>query len=264
MRTKINVLLARAEHTAAQFTELLKNYLQTFEKKQGIFKGKRQEYQQEPDTDDQPSLRGFHAVQSTVGEYLQWFEDTCKEYIDNRFAVEATNATGPKAELIVEGISWGQLTTLELLRLNDFLNNGELHKMYAALPVRPDTVTWTLSKNKDMADRNIYETENREQHNRTTIKSSRILPDPNLPQLKDTKGYIPQLVPDDKTILLGIVRVQDFSGEISHEERAKILRRLTGLKAAVKEALAVANESATVQSGLTAEKIFGYLHNGKI
>jgi len=264
MGQKLNALLAKAEHTGKQYVALVKDYLDTFAKKQGIFQGKRQVYTAAPGRDEHPHLTGFTAVQSTVRDYLAWFVSTVKEYINNRFSVEATNATGKKAPLIVEGVTWGEFTTLELMRLRDLLNNAELTKMYQTLPVRSDTKNWKLSADPEMSAKLIYETEVKTQVQRTTEKASIILTDPNLAQLKDTKSYVPQVVQTNTTITEGTFELQEYSGELSHLDRATMLRRITNLKASVQEALAVANEAPVVESKLTAEMIFGYIHDGKI
>ncbi len=261
---KLNQLLARAEHTGKQFKALLEDYISTFKSKQSIFQGKKQQYQAAPEQDDMPNLRGNKAVQSTVREYLAWFVETTKEFVNYRFSVEATNAMGPKGELIVDGKSWGSFSSVELMRLNDFLNSQELLKMYQGLPVRSDTTSWLKSVDPEYATRDVWETEEREGQNKTTIKSSRILNDPNLVNLKGNQTYIPQVVPDDKTIILGSARTQEFSGELSHREKAEILRRLTLLKACVKEALVLANEAPVIESGITANMIFDYIHIGTI
>ena len=261
---KLNQLLAKAEHTSKQFKALLEEYINTFKSKQGIFQGRKQNYVAMPDQEDQPSQRGHIMVQSTVKEYLQWFEETTEEFINDRFSVEATNATGVRADLIVEGKSFGSYSAVELMRLNDFLNTSELLKMYQTLPVRSDTKSWRASADPEYAEKGIWETEEREALTKTTIKSSRILLDPNLASLKGNQNYIPQVVPDDKSVVLGTASLQEFSGEFSHRERAEILRRMTMLKAAVKEALVRANEAAVVPSELTSKKLFGYLHRGTI
>lgn len=261
---KLNQLLAKAEHTSKQFKALLDEYINTFKSKQGIFQGRKQNYVAMPDQEDQPSQRGHIMVQSTVKEYLQWFEETTEDFVNDRFAIEATNAKGVFADLVVDGLNFGMLSSLELLRLNDFLNEAELLKMYQTLPVRSDTKSWRASEDPEYAEKGIWETEAREALTKTTIKSSRILLDPNLASLKGNQNYIPQVVPDDKSVVLGTATLQEFSGEMSHRDRAEILRRLTTLKAAVKEALVRANDIATVPSQLTSKKLFGYLHRGMI
>ena len=50
----------------------------------------------------------------------------------------------------------------------------------------------------------------------------------------------------------------------SHRERAELLRRRTKLLTAVIEALKEANDVEAIESNMTAEKLFGYLHKGVI
>jgi len=260
---KQNALLAKTEHSATQYNALLKEYVATFadKHKSQIFVGARQTYQAEGDYLDEPSKRGFKPVQNTVPEYLKYFLDTCGDHITNLFAIEATNANGKAtANLIVDGDDWGKYTTLELLRLRSFLDSKELSKMYETLPVRRDDIKWVRSNDSEMKSENIWETEVFESANRTTLKESYILPDPNIQLLKDGAGYKPQIASKDTQVILGTQTVQHFSGEVSHRDRAAMLHRLSKLKEAVREALAKANEVEVVQSGLTAEKIFGYIH----
>lgn len=261
---KVSAMLAKAEHTGKQFTALLAEYLKTFAHKENIFKGLKKEYFAEPNQEDKPQNRGMINVQSTVWGYLTYFEETTADYIDSRFSIEATNATGPKAELIVAGKSMGKYSAIELMRLKDLLNNADLFKMYQTLPVRSDTTDWVLSSNKEWAEKNIWETDVRKGLDRTTIKGSRILPDPNLVHLKGGQNYIPQVVPDDTTLLLGTQTEQHFSGQMSHEQRAAILGRITLLKAAVAQALVEANAAEVVSSQMTSKKLFGYIHHGTI
>lgn len=256
---KLNVKLARAEHTAAQFKALLDSYIDAFKSKQRLFQGKKLQYQAAPDQEDMPSMRGNEIVQSTVIEYLAYFEKITKDFINDRFSIEATNASGPKADLIIEEQVVARLSTCELLRLNDFLNNAEIFKMLQTLPVRLDTKSWRESPDPEYSPRGIFETEERELQNKTTIKGSRILQDPNLGNLKGNMTYIPQVVPEDKSVILGVQTMQEFSGELSHRERAEILRRWTIYKAAVKEALTLANDTPVVESEMTSEKLFGYI-----
>lgn len=261
---KLNAKLAQTDHHARQWKAMLEEYNVTFKNKQTIFQGIRKLFIPSPGQEDDPKKSGTKPVQSTVSEYLLWLEGTSADYIDARFSIEATNATGPKAELMVEGKSLGVLSSVELMRLNDLLNSPELAKMYAILPVRSDLVSWKLSENVEFKDKGIWETEERSQLDKTTIKSSRILLDPNISNLKNTQNYTPVTVPDDTLLTYGTQTEQYFSGEISHRDRAEILRRYTILKAAVKAAIVEANNIEVVTSMLDSKKLFSYLHRGTI
>jgi|SRR5580692_178635 hypothetical protein len=261
---KLNVLLARAEHTGAQFKMMIQTYAHTFTHKQEIFRGTKKTYTKAPGSDDFPNMSGNEKVQSSVDEYLQWFEDTADEFITHRFNIEATNASGPKAELIVGGQKFGSYSTCELMRLNDFLNSPELLKMYSILPVRSDTENWKETTDPEGIKKKLWETDIKKLPHNTTIKGWIILPDPNVEKLKAGSPYTPIKESSDTKVYLGEQTMQKFSGEWSHADRASLLRRLTMLKASVKEALVTANETPMVESELTAKKIFGYLHRGTI
>jgi hypothetical protein len=260
---KLNVLLARAEHSGAQFRELIKNYLHAFKNNQKLFKGVRQTYMPEEGCPDEPSKRGNIVVQNTVTEYLAYFVKTSSDHVTHLFDIEATNAHGnAKAELLVEGINFGVLSSLELLRLKSFLDAKDLTDMYTTLPVRPDDQNWTKTDDEEYRDKDIYETARFDSLNRTTLKEQYILSDPNIGHFKDASKYVPQVASKDTHIILGRQTGQFFSGETSHRYRAAVLGRLTLLKGAVKEALVKANEAEAVKSEITANKIFNYLHTG--
>lgn len=259
---KLYTILAKTDALASSFKQGLKDYIQFFKKSQGAFQGIKNTYTAAPDTIDEPKKRGTVIVASTVGEKLDWLVESSKEYIDALFAQEATNASGlPVANLIVDGQDWGQLSSLELLRLKSFLENGDLKGMYQSLPVRPDSVKWSKTESEDYAGRDgIYESEEFSYVNRTTEKEDYILPDPNLAQLSSGKQYSPQVAQKTTAVVLGEGTSQNFTGAWSHRQRATTLRRINVLHIAVVEALKRANDCETVQSGLTAERIFGYIH----
>lgn len=259
-KLKLNVVLAKTDHLGAQTRELISAYSKFFSKNQGDFKGERKTYIAREGTIDEPSKRGFRNVVTTVDEKLEWFTDTVSEYINTLFTQERTNASGlAKAELVVDGKSWGEFTTLELLRLKGFLENNSLVQMYQNIPVRSDSDTWTPTTDEEFTDRNIFETPKITGVNKTTIKESYILPDPNIDKVPDGK-YTPQVATKDITQELGDFTHQRFSGEYSHRQRAEILRRRTVLLNAVIEALKKANDVEVIESEMTAEKIFNYLH----
>lgn len=261
---KLNQALAKAEHTGKQFTELLKEYTSTFDKKQGIFQGLKKTYEPLGDNPDEPTKKENRKVQSTVREYLDYFEKTCEEFVTHRFAIEATNGSGDcHAHLWVEGTDWGEYTSSELMRFSDFLNNQELMNVYKTLPVRSDTRNWKKSENEEYKTRDIWEGDVLASHDRTTLKRPYILVDPNVKDLKDSSRYVTPLVFEDIPLIKANETMQHFSGELSHRERAEILRRLTILKAACKEALVDANQAEVKKSTLTSKKIFTYLHHGK-
>lgn len=264
MNLKLNVLLAKSEHAAGQFKRMLSDYVAFFKTKQGEFKGVKKTYAPKEGTVDEPTMRANVSVVTTTEEKLQWLEDTAKEYIDNLFSTEATNASGSvKAALTVDGVDFGHLSSLELLRLKSLLESGDLEQLYANIPVRSDAEIWNKTNAGQYQGRNVYESPLQSGVKKSLTKESYILSDPNIGYLKDTSKYVPQVSTKDTVLELGEYTVQHFSGESTHRERAEILKRRSKLLSAVIEALKIANEAEAIPSTITAAKLFGYLHKGK-
>ena len=264
-KQKLNTLLAKTEHLATSYKGSIKDYIQFFKDKQSAFRGEKKTYDAKPGTVDIPSERGNKMVVTTVTEKLEWLKETNSEYINSLFSQEATNAAGvAKAKLIVDDVNFGEFSSLELLRLKSLLENGELEQMYSNIPVRADDEEWNKTSDDQYVNREIFEGKKQEGIRKSVTKESYIISDPNVKELKDSSSYKPQVATKDTVIELGDYTYQKFSGEWSHRERAELLRRRTKLLSAVIEALKVSNEAEVVESNMNADKLFGFLHTGKI
>ena len=263
-KNKLNTLLAKTDHLAASFKKCIEDYVRFFKGSQGEFKGEKKTYIPRDNTIDLPSERKNEMVVTTVEEKLGWLEGTSTDYINSLFSQEATNASGKaKAKLVVDGIEFGEFSSLELLRLKSILESGTLEEMYKNIPVRSDSEEWKPTSEEMYNGRKVLESPKLSGTKKSTMKESYILPDPNIGQGKTDK-YIPQIAQKDTVIELGDYTFQKFSGEWSHRERAELLRRRTLLLTAVIEALKVANDVESVDSEMNSNKLFGYLHHGKI
>ena len=262
---KLSVLLAKTDQLSGSYKAMVTDYIKFFKGNQGAFKGFKKTYEPFEGTVDEPNLRGSQNVVTTVKEKLDWFVETSSDYINAVFSQEATNASGGvKAELVVEGKSLGSYSTLELLRLKMLLESQDLNNLYSQMPVREETKNWTRSTNVEHEDREIYQDSILQGTKKTTEKESYILPDPNLDKIDGAK-YTPQIAVKNTVMSLGEYTQQNFSGETTHRHRADVLRRKTILLTAVVTALKEANDKAeAVKSGMTAEKLFSYLHDGVI
>lgn len=264
-KPKLNTLLAKTDHLATSYKNSIKDYLHFFKDKQSAFKGEKKTYEPKPGTIDVISERGNKIVVTTVDEKLDWLKETNSEYIDSLFSQEATNASGlAKAKLIVEGVEFGEFSSLELLRLKSLIENGDIEQMYSNIPVRGDDEDWNKTSEDQYKSRNVYESKKQEGVRKSITKESYIISDPNVKELKDSSSYKPQVATKDTVTELGDYTYQKFSGEWSHRERAELLRRRTKLLSAVIEALKISNEAEAISSNMTADKLFGYLHTGKI
>ena len=261
---KLNTLLAKTDHLASIFKKSIEDYVKFFKTSQGAFKGEKKTYEPRSGTIDVPSERSNKLVVTTVDEKLSWLSENSREYINALFSQERTNASGnAKAKLVVDGKSFGEFTSMELLRLKSLLEYGTFKDLYENIPVRNDDQVWTKSQNENYANREIFESTQASGVYKSTLKESYILTDPNISKVEGAK-YTPQIAVKDTVIELGDYTFQRFTGEWSHVQRANVLARRTKLLVAVIEALKVANDVEAIQSDMTSDKLFNYLHEGKI
>lgn len=259
-KLKLNTLLAVTTSQQDEFKAMVKDYGKFFVSRQGAFLGERGTYEPKPDTVDDASRRKNVTVQTTVDEKFAWFTDHSKEYLDNLFTVEKTNANNVLAELIVDGESWGNFTSLELLRLKGLLEDSSFMSLLSSIPVRSDSDLWSDTTAEQYSGRKgIMESPLQEGEVKTTEKESYILEDPNIGKLKDTSAYSPQLGVKNTTRILGTYTTQRFSGEWSQRQKAELLAKRNGLYNAVIKALKVANEAEVVDNSKLGSKVLEYL-----
>ncbi len=252
---KLFTILAKTELLSVGFKNMKKDYIQFFKNKQTAFRGIRKTYAASEGAIDEPAKREYKAVITTANEKLDYFVEHTTDYINNLFSLEKTNATGKAvAPLIVDGKKWGDFTSLELMRLKSLIDDQDFKNLYGQLPVREETKIWVLS---DVP--NIWIDELQHYQNTTTEKEQYILNDPNLDKIDGAK-YSPQVAVKETKKILGLGTQQNFSGEMSHLQRAKILANLARLQVAVLEALKQANDCEVVESEMTAKKLFDFLH----
>ncbi|TSE11305.1 hypothetical protein [Aquimarina algiphila] len=263
---KLNTLLGLTDHLRFQYKAMVNDYNKFFSNKQGAFTGEKSTYTPKDGTMDVPSKRNNKRVTTTVKEKLDYFIENTGDFIDALFSQERTNAGGTvKAELIIEGDSWGEFTVLELLRLRSLVEGTELGKlstMIESIPVRSDSEYWNKSENEEHTGRDIYETALTTGVNKSTVKTPFIPLDPNLQGKELPVNYQAPVVTKDEILELGDYSHQKFSGEISHRERAMMLLRRNTLATAITKALKEANDCPVEESELTGKRIFNYLFYG--
>jgi len=258
---KLNKLLALVESSTPVFRKLIAEYKLFFEKKQGEFQGVRKTYTPREGTKDEPSMRQFKQVVTTIQEKLKYMEQNSFEHLNNVMSVEATNASGAaKAELVVNGISFGKLSTLELMKLKSILEKEGLEAMYATIPVRSDAEIWNPTIDPLYQNREIMETPMQTGVSKSIEKEEYILADPNLKNMADTSRYTPVKSVKNTIVDLGDYTLQHFSGESTHKYRASILKKRSDLLEAINGAIKEANDVPVVQSEFSAFKLFDYLH----
>lgn len=255
---KLNILLAKTDALATGFKNAIQDYAKFFSRSQGAFLGEKKTYEPKEGTIDEPNRRGNTIVQTTVDEKIDYLISGSEDYINSLFSQERTNASGVAiAELKVDGKSWGEFTSLELLRLKSLLEGSGIKAMIANIPVRSDSENWDVTNEEQYEGRVIYESPLISGTNITTTKEDYILKDPNVS--KDSPSYVATVAQKTTTVPLGDYSIQKFSGQWSQRQRAAALKRTAVLYVAVIEALKKCNEAEAIESELTSELIFGYI-----
>lgn len=260
MKRKLKLVLALTQDAAARYSALVKDYSKFFDKSQGAFLGLKNTYQPQDVAVDDPSKRGYTKVITTVSEKLDYFIESTNAYIQNVLTKERTNGMGvATAPLVVDGISWGNFTSNELLALKSILEKGEFTQMIHSIPVRTETDIWEPNTAEEYKGREISQKPMVVQEIKTTVKTQYILADPNLDKLKPGADYKPQITTKDDVLKLGTQTRQEFSGQWTHLQRATALEKLTKLRTAISIALEQANDVEVIESTITSQQLFGYI-----
>ncbi len=259
-------LLTRTEADTAILKALISDYSRFYRNNQGDFRGEKKTYETQPGYNDIPNNRYNKTVVTTVDEKVDYFVGKVEKTLSSQLALEATNASGnARAELIVEEESWGEFTSLELLRLKSFVGNSKLKEMISAIPVRSDSREWLTTEDDQYTDRSVVQTPVIEFEEKTTEKEEVVLEDPNvLAAINAGKdiNYTPQKTVKTKQVIVGTGTLTGFSGEWTHRQRAGVLERLTVLHKSILDALQRANQVEIVESEMDTNKLLNFLFRG--
>lgn len=260
----MNTLLAKVEHGSSRFSKMVGDYLAFFKGKQGAFAGiKKTHVPREGYIEDKSCIANTKVI-TTVGEKLEWFEQQSIPFLKELFAVEATNSKGANTvELVVDGISFGHLTALDLMRLKTLLTKKEWVEMYENIPVRSDAEVWEPCTDSEYEGREIFQTPMLKGVTRTTESEEVILKDPNINPDKLPANYNARTTIKKKVVETGDYTLQNFTGGWTQRQKAELLRRRSHLLAAVVEALKEVNDTVSEKPNLNVETLVNFLHHGK-
>lgn len=264
MAQKMNTMLAKVEHGTASFNRMVGDYFSFFKGKQSAFAGIKKTHVPREGFLEDKSCIGTTRVVTTVGEKLNWFEQQAVPFLRDLFSVEATNSKGAKTvELVVDGISFGHLTALDLMRLKTLLTKKEWADMYENIPVRSDSEVWEPCTDPEYSGREVFQTPMIKGITRTTDSEEVILKDPNINPDKLPSNYNAKTTVKKRLVETGDYTLQNFTGAWTQRQRAELLRRKSQLLAAVIEALKEVNDVETEKPNLNIESLLSYLHYGK-
>lgn len=251
--TKLNVLLAQTDQLGSVIKKNLTDAIGIFKNKQAHFKGEKSTYTEREAKFADPSKNVDKPVPSTVREWLGYTFEVATQYLTAKLDQESTNCSGTaKAELIIDGVNYGLLTSGELMALKGFFEQQALKDMLESQPTISLSERWSPSTNPEYTKRGILESPVQEWLDKETEKVQEVSWDPSGKQ----PGIIVNI---SKTIEKAEVTRQLFTGEISHIEKAEMLARLTKITLAIKAALEKANNTEVVPSQTNVVKLLQYL-----
>lgn len=254
--SKLNVLLAETDQLSAVTKKNITDSIDQFKNKQSHFRGEKSIYKEKAAEFADPKQNTDKPVPSTVKEWLKYSSNLAGRFLTAKLNQEATNCSGTaKAELIIESISYGELTTGELMALKGFFEAQALKDMVGTMPTISLSERWTKSTNPEYSDRDVFETQVQTWVDKATETVQEVVFDTN-PGTKATTGVVINV---KKTIEKADVSRQLFTGEISHIDKAATLTRLTNITIAIKSALEQANNTVITPSKCDPTKILGYL-----
>lgn len=249
MSNKLHELLAVEQDRKNKAAAALGETLQTFSKRDVLFDGMSKRYvAMEEDSEIIPDET--KEMVTTLKEKLQQTLETFGIGIDAHLSKEETNASNTaKAELIVDGVSFGVLSATSLLALETHL--GKLRELYLAIPTLDLTKKWIYD-----AQRAVYRTEDEVKFR--SIKRPKVIV-----KYEATKEHPAQTELLYLDYQVGKYETTYYSGKISANQKALLLRRLDMLVEAIKTARAKAN-NVDVQNTSIAKRLFDFINKDVI
>lgn len=227
--------------------------ISTFKNKQSLFTGEKIIYKEKKPEWANPANNVNKPVNSTVREWLNYSTDLAKTHLKAKLDQESTNCSGQaKADLIIDGVNYGELTTGELMALKGFFEQQVLKDMIEAMPTQSLEEKWVKSNSSEYADRDIFESDLQSWVDKVVDKIDKVEFDPQGKQ----PGVVIKI---GTTIEKADVTKQKFTGCISHIQRANVMAKHSKIILGVKEALEKANHTEVVESKAKVNDLITYL-----
>jgi hypothetical protein len=249
-------ILALTQAVMPKARGLVEGYVSYFKNNQGDFKGEKKTYQEADGYDPDPSKVIDKNVVTTVDKKLEYFIKKISPDWKVQLDVESTNASGPSAELIIGDESFGEVTTLELMRLKSLFGDPKLEAMIKGIPTRKTSWNWHHQ------GQGVFTTDPIEYMERTTHKVEEVLPDPNVTlaiQNGQKINYSPQTTIKTIMDVVGKGTHHYISSEWSYEQKAAALDMLTEIQLAITDALERANRAEVQESSVDIESMLTML-----
>jgi hypothetical protein len=242
----LHQLLAVSTDLDQQARAIMEETVNTFTKKAEHFDGIKKVYSPYDDAGEKlpPEIK---EVVTTVGEKLSYAKESVIKAMDVTLSKEETNSSGEaKAELIVDGLSFGTFSATSFIALERYLE--KIRDEYKAIPTLDPTRRWTKETSSGRDLREAIEVKYRSEKKARPLVLS--------PATMQHPAQV-QLVTDE--IQVGKYDTTYSSGRMTPLEKSNLLAKLDTLIIEVKKAREIANQ-AKVKEVEIGEKIFNFIH----
>lgn len=254
--SKLNVLLAQTDQLNSVIKKNLTDAIGVFKKNQSHFRGEKLTYKARKEEFSDPKQNVDKPVSATVTEWLDYTMKLADTYLKAKLDQESTNCSGTaKGTLTIAGVNYGEMTTGELMALKGFFEQTSIQSMLEEMPTISLTERWTPSTNPEYKNRTILESPVQSWVDKESVTNQVVNWDPT--------GKQPAVTTTAKVVVeKGDVERQLFTGEISHQDRAAIIERLTAIKVGIKAALEEANYAEVVPTTAKVTELLAFLKAG--
>ncbi|MDX2305123.1 MAG: hypothetical protein NW226_20095 [Microscillaceae bacterium] len=250
-KNKLHAILAVEATNKAQSEKLLEEQSSNFSKNDSRFDGLTRvliplEGEGERMTTDNK------IINYTVIENVAYVTEIVCKYLNTTLSKEETNSSGTaKAELIIEGQNFGEVSATSLLSLENYL--AKVRRFYETIPTLDPTKDWKDDAGKARG----YKKTDPEHKYKTEKRTKHIVVHP------PTEHFAAEIRESTIDVQVGKYETIYTSTKISTRDKAELLTRIDRVIEAVKVARAKANEAEAVQTDL-ATKLFNYINKGII
>lgn len=243
----LHQLIAVEPDLAQQSRAIMEETVNTFTKKADHFDGVQKIYKPYEDGGEQIPDE-IKEVVTTVQEKLDYAKKIVIRAMDATISKEETNASGTaRAELVVDGVNFGELAATSLIALERMLER--IREEYKAIPTLDPTKSWVKA---DFTGRILYETPIEVKFRAVKTKIPLVLS----PATDKFPAQV-QVLDSDKQV--GRYETIYRSGRLTPTEKSNLLEKIDNLVLAVKKAREKANQTKAVQVDL-GKKIFEFIH----
>lgn len=246
-KNKLHAVLAVEATNKAQSEKILNEQISNFSKNDSRFDGLTRvliplEGEGERMTTDNK------IINYTVIENVAYVSEIVCKYLNTTLTKEETNSSGAaRAELIIKGESYGEVSATSLLALENYI--AKVRRFYEAIPTLDPTKDWKEDETKSRG----YKRTDSEHKYKTEKRTKHIVVHP------PTEHFPAEIRESTTDVQVGKYETVYTSTKISTRDKAELLKRIDVVLEAVKTTRAKANEAEASQSEL-ATKLFDFIN----